>query len=74
MKNAKSIIRLFFQPDILILRLDPVLLRYPIGYLNTISMSSIFSLTLQNFLQGRFCELLLESPLRYRYKDGTLVS
>ena len=72
MKNADIINDLLFQPDLKIIILNLILLKGPIGCLNSISIVGIIHLTLQNYSRRNNCDLL-ESPLRYRYKDSTRV-
>ena len=72
MKNTDIINYFLFQPDLRTFNLNPKLVKYPIGTLNIIFKAEIASLTLQKF-PGRKYGDLLESPLRYRHKDGTLV-
>ena len=72
MKSTDIINYLLFQPDLWIFKLNPILLKSPIGTLNPISIAGILSLTFQKFPHRNNCDLQ-ESPLRYRYKDSTKV-
>ena len=72
MKNVNIIKYLLIQPDLRTFKLNPVLLKSPVGTWNPISIPGILSLTFQKFPRRNNCDLQ-ESPLRYRYKDSTKV-